>query len=87
LTLYNFNLVHKLVIAGLGTVTLTTLAVGVTINFLGFPGLSAAGIVSALATIGSILGLGMFAGVVTINACGVIVGSVVGGVFVSKFCL
>jgi len=79
-------MVETLVLAGLGTVAFTTLAVGVTINFLGFPGLSAAGIVSALAVIGSFVGMGMFAGVVTIAICGVVVGSVVGGVFVSKFC-
>jgi len=79
-------MVETLVLAGLGTVAFTTLAVGVTINFLGFPGLSAAGIVSALAVIGSFAGMGMFAGVVTIAICGVVVGSVVGGVFVSKFC-
>ena len=79
-------MVETLVIAGLGTVALTTLGVGVTINFLGFPGLSAAGIASALAVIGSVVGMGMFAGVVTIAVCGVVVGSVIGGVFVSKFC-
>ena len=80
-------MVETLVLVGLGTVAITTLAVGVTINFLGFPGLSAAGIASALAVIGSsAVGMGMFAGVVTIAICGVVVGSVVGGVFVSKFC-
>lgn len=79
-------MVETLVLVGLGTVTITTLAVGATINFLGFPGLSAAGIASALAVIGSVVGMGMFAGVVTIAICGVVVGSVIGGVFVSKFC-
>lgn len=80
-------MVETIVIAGLGAVTFTTLAVGAAINFLGVPGLSAAGIVSALAAIGSVVGMGMFAGVVTIAVCGVVVGTVVGGVFVSKFCL
>ena len=79
-------MIETILIAGFGAVSITTLAVGTAINFLGFPGLSAAGIVSALATIGGLFGMGMFAGAVTIAVCGLVVGSVIGGVFVSKFC-
>ncbi len=78
-------MIETLFVGGL-TVAITHLAVGAAINFLGFPGLSAAGIASALAVIGSVVGTGMFGGVVTVAICGVVVGSIVGGVFVSKFC-
>ncbi len=74
-------MIGTLVIASLGAVAITS----ATINFLGFPGISAAGIASALAVIGSFVGMGMFAGVVTIAVCGVVVGTLIGGVFVSKF--
>lgn len=74
-------MIETLVIAGLGAVAITS----TTINFLGFPGTSAAGIASALAVIGSFVGMGMFAGVVTVAVCGVVVGALVRGVFVSKF--
>jgi hypothetical protein len=65
-------------IAGLGLATISVIAgVGTLINFLGIPGLSAVGISSALAAIGSLVGMGMLAGVVLIA---------IGGVIVGKFC-
>jgi hypothetical protein len=65
-------------IAGLGLATISVIAgVGTLINFLGVPGLSAAGITSALAAIGSLVGMGMLAGVVIIA---------IGGAIVGKFC-
>jgi hypothetical protein len=52
-------------IAGLGLATISVIAgVGTLINFLGVPGLTAAGITSALAAIGSLVGMGMLAGVI-----------------------
>ncbi|MBE9126506.1 MULTISPECIES: hypothetical protein [unclassified Coleofasciculus] len=65
-------------ISGLGWAIIKVIAgVGTLINFLGVPGLSAAGITSALAAIGSVVGMGMLAGIVMIA---------VGGVIVGKFC-
>jgi hypothetical protein len=65
-------------IAGLGWVIIKVIAgVGTLINFLGVPGLSGAGITSALAAIGSLVGMGMLAGIVIIA---------IGGVIVGKFC-
>jgi hypothetical protein len=65
-------------IAGLGWVIIKVIAgVGTLINFLGVPGLSGAGITSALAAIGSLVGMGMLAGIVLIA---------IGGVIVGKFC-
>ncbi len=64
-------------IAGLGLVSIAVAAgVGTVINFLGVAGISAAGITSALAAIGSVVGMGMLAGVVMIAVCGVVVGKV-----------
>ncbi len=74
-------MLETIVIAGLGAVAITSTA----INFLGVPGISAAGIASALAVIGSVVGMGMFAGVVTIAVCGVVIGTLISGVFVSRF--
>ena len=65
-------------ISGLGWVIIKVIAgVGTLINFLGVPGLSGAGITSALAAIGSLVGMGMLAGIVIIA---------IGGVIVGKFC-
>jgi hypothetical protein len=64
-------------IAGLGLVSIAVVAgVGTVINFLGVAGISATGITSALAAIGSVVGMGMLAGVVMIAVCGVVVGKV-----------
>jgi hypothetical protein len=65
-------------ISGLGWVIIKVIAgVSTLINFLGVPGLSGAGITSALAAIGSLVGMGMLAGIVIIA---------IGGVIVGKFC-
>ncbi|HEY9636675.1 MAG TPA: hypothetical protein V6D30_20965 [Leptolyngbyaceae cyanobacterium] len=68
-------------IAGLGWVIIKVVVgvggVATLINILGVTGLSAAGITSALAAIGSVVGMGMLAGIVMIA---------VGGVIVGKFC-
>ncbi len=64
-------------IAGLGLVSIAFVAgVGTVINLLGVPGISAAGITSALAAIGSVVGMGMLTGVVIIAVCGMVVGKV-----------
>jgi hypothetical protein len=62
-------------VAGLGLVSIAFVAgVGTVINFLGVSGLSAAGITSALAAIGSLVGMGMLAGIIIIAVSGVVIG-------------
>ncbi|MBD2014341.1 hypothetical protein H6F96_10190 [Microcoleus sp. FACHB-53] len=64
-------------IAGLGLVSIAVVTgVGTVINLLGVAGISAAGITSALAAIGSVIGMGMLAGVCLIAVGGVVVGKV-----------
>jgi hypothetical protein len=64
-------------IAGLGLVSIAVVAgVGTVINLLGVTGISAAGITSALAAIGSVVGMGMLAGICIIAVGGVVVGKV-----------
>lgn len=64
-------------IAGLGLVSIAVVAgVGTVINLLGITGISAAGITSALAAIGSAVGMGMLAGICIIAVSGVVIGKV-----------
>ena len=72
------ELAAKFVAAGGSTMTIGGMIA--VISACGFPGLSAAGIASGLATIGSLVGGGMVAGIAVCSAAPIVVGGVLYGV-------